>query len=100
MEHAPAFTLKLTNRQRRIIRVQLEAVLFFEGSTGYDLPELGLDRLAILATKLDMRRDSFDAAELFWLHSLATGLTSRKEHSRHDVEALADMLHDIERLTT
>ena len=99
MEHAPTFTLKLTNRQRRIVRVLLEAVLFFDGCASYPLPDLGMDRLSILATKLDLHRDSFDPAELFWLHSLATGLHGRNEHSRADLDAVADMLEAINRLT-
>lgn len=105
MHDAPTFTLKITPRQRRIIRVQLEAVLYFEGSTGFHLPSLGLDRLSVLSDKLGKGSNEFDACEVWWMDDLVAQLiTSREafgasEWDRHDVDALKDLRDRLERLT-
>lgn len=103
---APTFRLRLTNRQRRIVRAQLEAVLYFEGSSSYLLPDLGLDRLSRLADKLDQHRDAYDGAEVWWLDDLAHALLDARDGcgahqwDRHDLNAMEELRREIERLTT
>lgn len=105
MGQPPTFTLKLTTRQRRLVRVQLEAILYFEGSTGFMLPSLGLERMSELNELLAQGSTQFDAASIHWMDELATQLiTSRQafganEWDRHDIEALHDLRERIEQLT-
>ena len=103
---APTFRLKLSNRQRRIVRAQLEAVLYFEGSSSYLLPDLGLDRLSRLADKLNSHLDAYDGAELWWMDDLAAALLDGRDGGgedswdRHDLDAIEDLRHKITRLIT
>lgn len=99
------FRLRISKTGRQLLANQAEAVLYFEGSTGYTLPDLGFDKLSILNHKLRSDARDFTAAELTWVHQAARQMAAQLDAAqalasweRKELDALDKVVHDIERM--
>lgn len=102
---SPTFRLRISRTARQLLANQAEAVLYFDGATGYTLPSLGFDRLSILNHKLRADDRTWTAEELTWLHQAARQMAAQLDASdslapweRKELEALDKLVHDVERM--
>lgn len=101
----PTWRLRISRTARQLLANHIEAALYFEGATGYTLPDLGFDRTSILGHKLRSDARDYTAEELTYLHAAARQMAAQLDASpkllpweRRELEALDKLVHDIERM--
>lgn len=101
----PTWRLRIGRTARQLLANQVEAVLYFDGATGFTLPDMGFDRLSILGHKLRADERHYTAHELTYIHALARQLAAQLDASpqllpweRTELEALDKLVHDVERM--
>ena len=102
---SPTFRLRIARVARQLLANQIESVLYFDGATGYTLPDLGFDRLSILGHKLRADSRDYTASELDWMHQAARQMAAQLDGEesllpweKREVDALDKLVHDIERM--